>query len=126
MAVLAIPGDVIELMQDSSLDEDYVANILVTADVILTKIYEYTREPISDSLLLQLQKYMAAHLIASTTKRFATDEKIGDAQISYAGKFEKGYDLTPYGQLLLAIDPTGLIARSGKINASINAIKSFD
>lgn len=125
MAVLATSDDVMEVMQNTSLDENYVSSVLITADIILTKVYEYCKEPISDSLLLELQKYMAAHIIASTTNRITTDEKIGDAQVSYAGKFGMKYEATPYGQLLLTIDPTGLIAKSGKLGASINAIKSF-
>lgn len=125
MAVLASVEDVQLLMNDTTLSDEYVSSILVTADLVLTKVFEYDNT-LSTGLLAELQKYYAAHLIASTTARMATEEKVGDASISYAGKFSDGLKSTPYGQLLLLIDPTGLIARGGKISASITAVKSFN
>jgi hypothetical protein len=125
MAVLASSGDVQELMNNTSINATYIESILVTVDLILTKIFEYDGT-VSSDLLKEMQKFYAAHLIASTTYRTASDEKIGDAQVKYTGTWGKGFESTPYGQALLALDPTGLIARSNRISASITAIKSFD
>jgi hypothetical protein len=54
------------------------------------------------------------------------EEQLGDARIKYTGQWGKGFESTPYGQLLLAMDPSGLIAKSGLKVASVYAIKSFD
>jgi hypothetical protein len=126
MAVLATADDVADLMQDSSLGEGYVNTLLETVDLILTKVYEYYKGTMSDALLAKLQACYVAHIIASTTSRVAMEEQIGDAKIKYAGQWGKGFESTPYGQLLLALDPSGLIAKTGLRAASIYAIKSFE
>jgi len=126
MAVLATTDDVADLMQDSSLGEGYVNVLLETVDLILTKVYEYYTGTISDTLLAKIQACYVAHIIASTTSRVAMEEQIGDARIKYAGQWGKGFESTPYGQLLLALDPSGLIAKTGLKAASIYAVKSFE
>lgn len=126
MAVLATYSEVQAVMQDTTIDSTYITGVLTTVDLILTKIYENSSCTVSDDLLTELQKYYAAHIIASTTERFATKEKLGEAQVEYAGKFGSGLDSTPYGQMVKLLDPCGMIARSGKIAASIYAIKSFE
>ena len=126
MAVLATVSDVQTLMQDTTINSAYITSVLTTVDLILTKIYEDSDCVISNDLLTQLQKYYAAHIIASTTSRIARTEKLGEAQVEYAGKYGSGLDSTPYGQMVKLIDPCGMIAKSGKIAATIYAIKSFD
>jgi hypothetical protein len=126
MAVLATTDDVADLMQDSSLGEGYVNVLLGTVDLILTKVYEYYTGTISDALLAKIKACYVAHIIASTTSRVAMEEQIGDARIKYAGQWGKGFESTPYGQLLLALDPSGLIAKTGLKAASLYAVKSFE
>jgi hypothetical protein len=126
MAVLATYSDVQTLIDDSAISSNYITRILTTVDLILTKIYEDSDCEISDALLTELQKYFAAHIIASTTSRMARVEKLGEAQVEYIGKFGVGLDLTPYGQMLKLLDPCGLIAKTGKQAASIYAVKSFE
>lgn len=126
MAVLATTDDVADLMQDSSLGEGYVNVLLGTVDLILTKVYEYYTGTISDALLAKIQACYVAHIIASTTSRVAMEEQIGDARIKYTGQWGKGFESTPYGQLLLALDPSGLIAKTGLKAASLYAVKSFE
>ena len=100
MAVLATYSDVQTLMQDTTIDSTYITSVLTTVDLILTKIYENSTCTVSDSILEELQKYYAAHIISSTTARVATKEKLGEAQVEYAGKFGEGLDSTPYGQMV--------------------------
>lgn len=126
MAVLATVDDVEDLMQDSSLSDSYVTSILTTVDRILTKVYENYSGVIGNSLLTEIQKYYAAHIIASTTQRMGAEEQVGEARIKYIGKWDVGFNSTPYGQILLALDVTGQIAKSGLKSASIYAVKSFD
>jgi len=126
MAVLATSSDVQDVMQDTTIDTDYIDNVLTTVDLVLTEIYRYSIVNISSDLLTELQKYYAAHIIASTTSRMGLEEKVGDASIRYIGQFTVGLDSTPYGQMVKLIDPSGLIANSGKMAASIRAIKSFE
>ena len=126
MAVLATYSDVQNVMQNTSIDSTYITNVLTTVDRILTKVYEYYTGTISNNLLTEIQKYYAAHIIASTTQRMGSEEKVGEAQIKYIGKWDVGFNSTPYGQLLLGLDPSGLIAQTAMKAASIYAVKSFN
>jgi len=126
MSVLATVGDVEELMQDTTLDDTYVTSVLTTVDLVLTKVYEYYKGVIGSDLLTEIQKYYAAHIIASTTSRMGQEEKVGDASIKYLGSYTTGLNSTPYGQMVLLLDVSGLIAKSNKSSASIYAVKSFD
>jgi hypothetical protein len=126
MAVLATEDDVKELMQDSSLSESYITSVLTTVDRILSKVYEYYTGTIGTGLLTEIQKYYAAHIIASTTQRIGAEEQVGEARIKYIGKWDVGFNSTPYGQILLALDTSGLIAKSALRTASIYAVKSFE
>jgi hypothetical protein len=126
MAVLATVDDVEDLMQDSSLSDSYVTSILTTVDHILSKVYEYYTGTIGTALLTDIQKYYAAHIIASTTQRMGAEEQVGEARIKYIGKWGVGFESTPYGQILLALDTSGLIAKSALRTASIYVVKSFD
>lgn len=123
MAVLATVDDVQDLMLDSSLSDGYVTMMLTTVDRILTRTYEYYQGTIPNSLLTEIQKYYAAHIIAATNKRFSTMEQIGEARVEYAGKYGMGFQSTPYGQMLLALDPSGLIAKTGFRSADLWAVK---
>lgn len=125
MAILTTVSEVEELMQ-KTLDDAYVASILTTTDLVLTKIFENYSGDLSNDLLTELQKYFAAHLIASTTERMGSEEKVGEASIKYLGSYTTGLDSTPYGQMLKLIDITGLIGKSGKTAVGMYAIKSFD
>jgi len=126
MAVLATTDDVFDLLQDSSLSDAYVNSILTTVDRILTKVFEYYTGTIGTGLLTEIQKYYAAHIISLTTLRMGAEEQVGEARIKYTGKWGTGFEATPYGQILLAIDPSGLISKTAMKAASIYAVKSFD
>lgn len=123
MSLIATVDDVQDLLLDSSLSDGYVTSILTTVDRILVKTYEHYTGSISSSLLGEIQKYYAAHIITATYKRFAVAEQIGEARVEWAGKFGIGFQSTPFGQILLALDPSGLIAKTGIKSADFWAIK---
>ena len=126
MAVLATYSEVQDIMQDTTIDSTYITNVLTTVDRILSKVYEYYTGVIGNNLLTEIQKYYAAHIIASTTSRMGAEEQVGEARIKYIGKWDVGFNATPYGQILLALDTSGLIAKSALKTTSIYAIKSFE
>jgi len=79
-----------------------------------------------------MERYYAAHMIASTAWRLPAREKVGDAEIEYGQKVEyvgEGYERlasTFYGQTVLQLDHTGRMNSIGKRKARIFAIESFD
>jgi len=74
----------------------------------------------------EIEKWWAAHLIASTVERTTDQEKVGDVSAKYTGKWGEGLKSTPYGQTVLQLDTTGTLQKSGKQAVYFKAIKSFD
>lgn len=80
----------------------------------------------SASVKKEIEKWFTAHLIASVRSRVTAKERVGEAEVTYAAKYGEGLNSTPYGQMVLQLDPTGKVALAGKKGASIYAVKSFD
>lgn len=77
-------------------------------------------------LLTEIEKWLAAHLIASTRERMGQVEKAGTASIEYVGTTGEGLKSTPYGQMVLTLDTTGAMSSLYGKSAKMTAIKSFD
>ena len=80
----------------------------------------------TDSLVKEIERWFVAHMVASTVYRTTVDEKLGDAAVTYTGKWGMNLDSTPYGQTVKTLDLTGKMGNIGKMSASIYAVKSFD
>jgi hypothetical protein len=80
----------------------------------------------NSDLTKEIEKWFVAHMIASTVFRTTADEKLGDAAVTYTGKWGMNLDSTPYGQMVKTLDLTGKMGNIGKMSASIYAVKSFD
>ena len=81
---------------------------------------------LSASRLKEVERWLTAHLISITKERVGTKERLGDAEITYAGEFGEGLKATPYGQMVLQLDSTGELANTGKKRITFKAITSFD
>lgn len=125
MAVSAADVRLIMKATTTTLPDATIAPFLAAAGTLLGKIFTDT-SVIGVSLLEELEKWLTAHLIASTILRMTSEEKLGDASVKYIGKWESGLSSTPYGQMLLLMDFTGIIAELGKKQAYIYAVKSSD
>jgi len=91
-----------------------VANSIVTEK--LTGIHAAER-------LKNIARWYAAHLVSCTPlAREAVSEKIGDAQATYSGQTWKGLEGTMYGQQVLLLDTSGILAQTGKKTCSFEVI----
>ena len=64
---------------------------------------------LSDALLMELERWITAHMIALTAERTTKKEEAGTAKVEYAGQFGKSFEATSYGQMALALDTTGTL-----------------
>ena len=80
----------------------------------------------TSDLTSEIEKWFVAHMVASTVYRTTSQEKVGDAELTYTGKWGMNLDSTPYGQMVKTLDTTGAMGNIGKMKASIYAVKSFD
>jgi hypothetical protein len=53
------------------------------------------------------------------------EEEVDDVRVKYQGKFGLGLESTTYGQMVIALDTSGLLSESTKKKASISAIAQF-
>ena len=96
-----------------------IANSMVTATVTCG---------LDDDIMKEIERFLTAHLIAITSgnDRVTTAEKLGEAEVKYAGKYGEGLKSTQYGQMVLALDTCGAFANLGKKSATMRAITSFE
>jgi hypothetical protein len=107
-------------LDDTDLDAYITAANLLVTDLLGGNAY------VSDAQLKEIERWLAAHLLASTRAKQAQAEGVDKANITYQGKTGMGLDFTSYGQMAKVLDPTGILANSiGKRKASITAVTSF-
>lgn len=76
----------------------------------------------NDPLLADIECYWAAHLVAVTEPRVSR-KRLGETTLEYQqGKLDMGLKSTFYGQTVLDLDPTGVIASNNQniLNATFN------
>lgn len=78
------------------------------------------------AILKEIERWLTAHLIASTKERQAKKEEAGGAKIEYTGNYGAGLHSTSYGQMCMTMDTTGALASLMGKAVKIFAIPSFD
>lgn len=79
---------------------------------------------LAEEHLRELERWLAAHLLACSREQQPMSESIGGASISYRGQTGLRLDATLYGQQVALLDTTGRLAALGKRCASMYAITS--
>ncbi len=126
MAIRVTEQEVLDIM-DSGVDLSSIQiTAMITAHSSVIDTIFADDAVVDDALLKELERWLSAHYIASTLVRMAAKEKVGQAEVTYIGKWGEMLKSTPYGQVLLTIDTTGKLAKIGKKAVSIYAIPSFE
>lgn len=111
---------------DTDLSDNIVKAFINTANTIVSSTLG-SDTTLSATQLKEIEKWLTAHLLASTRVRQSQKDKAGDGEVTYAGKTEMGLDGTTYGQQVKILDTTGKLAQKlGKKSATITAVESFD
>jgi hypothetical protein len=116
--------EVKEIMDGCTVTDAIVNTYIGASTELITQIY--TDGTVGDTLLKEIERWLTAHMLASTLSRTTSEEKLGDASLLYTGKWGMRLESTPYGQMCLILDTSGKIANAGKMGASIYAVKEFD
>ena len=120
MAYYVTPDDVQAIMKKCPLTDDQIDPYIKTAHIYILRVFDGLNA--SEELLTDIERWFTAHLIASIHDKTTTKEKIGDAEVNYAVKVGEGLKSTPYGEMVLALDTSGLLAKAGKMKAMIYAV----
>ena len=113
-----INTDVKAIMDTVSITDGQIDAYIVGANALVNSVFGIG---VSD-ILTQIECWMAAHMIASTTERMAAKEGAGGASIEYTGKWDENLGSTPYGQMVKVLDSTGRMATLGKPGVIIYAV----
>ena len=116
-------AEVLAIM-DNELIDSQVTPFMTAANLLITKAFSDGNT--SDELLEEIEKWLTAHMIASTIAKTTATEELGDAKVKYTGYWGKKLEATPYGQMVQVLDTEGLMGNLGKAGASMYAITSFD
>ena len=82
---------------------------------------------LSSDQLKEIERWLTAHLIASTRDQQIQEDTIGKSKVVYQGRTAMGLDATFYGQQVKILDTSGvLVGSAGKRKATVYAATSFD
>lgn len=118
-----IPDEIKLILSDTELTDPALTAFITSASNLVD---EMLVGYLSDTMLTEVEKWLAAHMITSTVERMATREGAGGAEIFYTGTYGQNLTSTPYGQMVLSLDPTGRMATLGGKSAKLIAIPNFD
>lgn len=112
-------ADVEKLINTFDVDEIDMDEIDSNIDTASTLVDSYLlNKEIPEAVLIQIEKYIAAHLY-SIKHRYFVEEEVAGAKGKTGFKGGSGLSGTPYGQTAIALDFTGTLAKIGSVNGDI-------
>lgn len=126
MAYRVTAAEVTAIMDDVTLADAVIESFISAANAMVTNYLATTA--LDDATLKEIERWLSAHMVASTVERMAISEGAGGASTKYVGEFKQNLSATPYGQMVLMLDTTGklTVASENKKQASVYAVTSFD
>jgi hypothetical protein len=125
MAVRVTATEVKEIMDGLTATDSIIETFINAASAVIDSVFSGDTTT-GATLLKELERYLAAHFIASTIFRQTSKEKLGEADVTYTGKWGENLASTSYGQTVRLLDLTGKMSQIGKSAASVFAVTSFD
>ena len=124
MAARVTATEVKEIISTSL--SDAIVNAYIAAATAMVDEVVGDSTALGDDLKKEIERWLAAHMIATTRERMGAEEGAGGAYIKYTGEYGQNLSSSPYGQMVLTLDSTGYFASLGRKAATITAIESFD
>jgi hypothetical protein len=125
MSVRITADEVKEIMDGLTATDPIIETFIVAASAVIDSVFAGDTT-IGTTLLKELERWLTAHFIASTIFRQTAKEKLGEADVTYVGKWGEQLASTSYGQTVKLMDLTGKMSQIGKSAASLYAVTSFD
>lgn len=112
--------DVLAIMH-GNLTESEISPFLTTAKLLVSNYL--SSASLSTTTTEEIEKYLAAHL-ASVKKPYAIRSKLDISEDTYGYQGGKGLNATPYGEIVLMLDTSGILA--SKMGAATIEIEVVD
>jgi len=118
--------DEVKTIIDTTLTATIITGYIKSANAFVTASLEPVLTDVT--ILKEIERWLAAHMIASTKERQSKEESAGGATIKYAGYWGTGLNGTSYGQMAIAIDTSRTLSAmaAGKQFAWTKAIPQFE
>jgi len=109
----------------TDLADSIIEAFIAGATELVTEVIG-TSTAITTALKKEIERWLTAHMLASTREQQLVSGGAGGATATYQGKTGMRLESTMYGQQVLVLDTTGGFATLGGKSAKITAITSFD
>lgn len=109
----------------TDLDDTIVDAFIVGANALVTEVIG-NNTSLTDILKEEIERWLTAHLIASTRERQLKSGEASGAKAVYQGTTGKKLESTLYGQQVMLLDASGSFAALGGKSAKMTAITSFE
>ncbi len=126
MAIRTTSAEVLQIMDNCTVSTTIIDSFITAASALIDKIFEYDIDDMPSALLEEMERWLTAHMIASSLQRTTDTERLGDAEVKYTGKWGENLGSTPYGQMVMTLDYSGRMKNLGKGRAGIHAVPQFD
>lgn len=126
MAVRTTSAEVLQIMDNCTVSTTIIDSFITSANALINKLFEYDIDDMPSTLLEEMERWLTAHMIASSLQRTTDTERLGDAEVKYTGKWGENLGSTPYGQMVMTLDYSGRMKSLGKGRAGIHAVPQFD
>jgi hypothetical protein len=126
MAIRTTSAEVLQIMDNCTVSTTIIDSFITSASALIDKVFEYDIDDMPSTLLEEMERWLTAHMIASSLQRTTDTERLGDAEVKYTGKWGENLGSTPYGQMVMTLDYSGRMKSLGKGRAGIYAVPQFD
>ena len=107
----------------TALEDSEIQLLIVQANTIVTR--QVGSEGLTMELLIDLETWMTAHLIAIGKERQLESERVGDIWLTYHKNPSGFLQQTTFGQMVLFLDTSGKFQQSMKSKITFKAIKQI-
>ena len=119
--MIKVTGEEVKEIINTSLTEEQVEPFIDVAHALLEQ-YLGSETSLSEVLLKEIERWLAAHFVAIRTPGIRSKGADGANVVYEIGYLGRGLEATRYGQQVKALDPTGLLSSIGKRKAEFKSI----
>lgn len=116
--------DEVKEIIDTSLTDAQITAFITAANALVSE--SVTSTAIGTDQKKEIERWVTAHLIASTREQQLIEAKAGSASAKFQGQTGMMFKSTFYGQNALLLDSSNALARLGGKGIQLYAVPQFD
>lgn len=121
-----VDADAVKEIIDTDLTDARINRFLNTAYYIAKPIVSSLGDCGGSSMFCEIVVWLAAHLMTCFERQTKSESVAGEWSVSYLGKEGMGLEASLYGQQVLTMDCSGMLAKASLKRATIDVISYED